>query len=319
MLSLANPSGLADKLVGRSSQMQVLREQVCQLAQFDINLLLQGESGVGKELVSRTIHELSERASGPFVGVNCAAIHESLLESELFGHKAGAFTGADKPSLGFLRAADGGTILLDEVGDMSTQLQSKLLRVLEDRTVVPVGGSDGVSIDVRIIAATNRDLAKAVAEGSFRKDLYYRLNVVCLDIPPLRDRPQDVGPLVDYLLDEIGEVLDVPRKTVSPDAMELLICYDWPGNVRELGNVIQRAYALGRGQEIQVEDLPEQVVMRSGHDQSTEGGFISLREAVRRHVAKALELSEGGRTQAARLLDIDRKSLWRMMRRHGMM
>jgi len=315
MLESANASRLTDRLVGASPQMELLRQQVAQLACCDVSLLLQGESGVGKELISRTVHSLSTRGDGPFVGVNCAAIHESLLESELFGHEAGAFTGADKPSIGFLRAANGGTILLDEVGDMSRPLQSKLLRVLEERAVVPVGGTEPVPIDVRVIAATNRDLALAVEEGAFRKDLYYRLNVVCLKIPPLRDRREDIAPLVENLVSEIAEVLAMPEKTVSPEAMQMLVEYDWPGNVRELGNVIQRAYALGQGTEITPADLPEELHLARKLP-ATSDYFPSLKEATRRHVERALEVSNGVRSQAARLLEIDRKSLWRMMRRY---
>jgi transcriptional regulator with PAS, ATPase and Fis domain len=314
MLAHVDAVGLTDHLVGESTQMQVLREQVAQLSRCDVSLLLEGESGVGKELVSRTIHALSKRTKGPFIGVNCAAIHESLLESELFGHEAGAFTGADRPSLGFLRAADGGTILLDEVGDMSKPLQSKLLRVLEERSVIPVGGTEGTPIDVRFIAATNRDLAQAVADGTFRRDLYYRLNVVRLQIPPLRERPEDIEPLVESLLVEMSRLLALPLKTISPEALALMMGHHWPGNVRQLGNVIQHAYALGRGREIHPEDLPGEIL--GGLNRGDAGAsFPSLRQATRLHVEKALNLSGGIRTKAARLLGVDRKSLWRMMRR----
>ena len=315
MLKSANASRLTDRLVGLSPQMELLRQQVAQLACCDVGLLLQGESGVGKELISRTVHSLCSRGGGPFVGVNCAAIHESLLESELFGHEAGAFTGADKPSIGFLRAANGGTILLDEVGDMSGSLQSKLLRVLEERAVIPVGGTEPVPIDVRVIAATNRDLGLAVQEGTFRTDLYYRLNVVCLKVPPLRERREDIIPLVENMISEIAEVLAMPEKTISAEAMEMLVSHDWPGNVRELGNVIQRAYALGQGSEITPADFPEEL-HRNRQLRIAPSRFPSLREATRQHVERALEISDGVRSRAARLLEIDRKSLWRMMRRY---
>jgi len=306
---------LADRIVGASPQIQLLREQVAQLACCDVSLLLQGESGVGKELVARTVHDLSARRDGPFAGVNCAAIHESLLESELFGHVAGAFTGADRPSLGFLRAADGGTVLLDEVGDMSRSLQSKLLRVLQERAVVPVGGTKGIPIDVRVIAATNKDLSAAVRDGSFRMDLLYRLNVVTIDVPPLRQRREDIMPLAESLLEEMAEVLCMPPKKISPEALALMMQHDWPGNVRELGNVIQRGYALGRGSVIQVEDLPDAITRRCCEDGGSEA-FRSLQQAARGHVELALKASNGVRSHAARLLGIDRKSLWRMMRRY---
>ena len=315
MLKSANASRLTDRLVGLSPQMELLRQQVAQLACCDVGLLLQGESGVGKELISRTVHSLCSRGGGPFVGVNCAAIHESLLESELFGHEAGAFTGADKPSIGFLRAANGGTILLDEVGDMSGSLQSKLLRVLEERAVIPVGGTEPVPIDVRVIAATNRDLGLAVQEGTFRTDLYYRLNVVCLKVPPLRERREDIIPLVENMISEIADVLAMPEKTISAEAMEMLVSHDWPGNVRELGNVIQRAYALGQGSEITPADFPEEL-HRNRQLRIAPSRVPSLRVATRQQVERALEISDGVRSRAARLLEIDRKSLWRMMRRY---
>jgi len=317
MLKPAKAADLSNQIVGRSQKIRLLREQVTRLAMCDVNVLLEGESGVGKELVSRTVHQLSRRRDGPFVGVNCAAIHESLLESELFGHEAGAYTGAEKPALGFLRAADGGTILLDEVGDMSNSLQSKLLRVLEERAVVPVGGTKPVPIDVRVIAATNCDLAKAVADGRFRKDLYYRLNVVCLKIPPLRDRAEDIPMLIESLLAEMSEILAMPPKTLSPEAMALMLSYGWPGNVRQLGNVIQRAYALGAGEVIQPGDLPEEIRRGAVLSCDQEPAFPSLRQATRQHVELALAVSGGVRSKAARMLQVDRKSLWRMMRRYG--
>ena len=315
MIRPIRDTGLTSQLVGESPQISTLRDHMSRLASCDVNLLLQGESGVGKELVARTVHHISNRSASPFIGVNCAAIHATLLESELFGHEAGAYTGADKASLGFLRAADGGTILLDEVGDMSSPLQSKLLRVLEERSVVPVGATQAVPIDVRVIAATNRNLAKEVDAGTFRQDLYYRLNVVCLDIPPLRQRRQDIPLLVDCLVTETAEILSVPVKSVSPAALEIMINYDWPGNVRQLGNVIQRAYVLGHGPAIQPSDLPESLLLKQIRPKRS-GGFMSLHEATRCHVQQALELSGGVRSRAAKILEIDRKSLWRMMQRY---
>jgi len=311
----ATEEALADQLVGDSPCMQQLRREVRQLAARDVNLLLQGETGTGKELVARAVHTLGARSSSPFVGVNCAAIHESLLESELFGHAAGAFTGARWASVGFLRAASGGTILLDEVGDMSESLQSKLLRVLEDRTVVPVGDTKGVPIDVRVISATHRCLAQAVRDGSFRRDLYYRLNVVCLSIPPLRQRPGDIPLLAEHMVRRIASVLEMPVKTISAEAMAAMVQYDWPGNVRELGNVIQRAYVLGQEPRIEVEDLPPDILGGPGSEPVRR--FPTLREAVGRHIEEALTLSNGVRSRAAEMLAIDRKTLRRMIARHG--
>ena len=306
----------AGGLVGLSPCAVALRHQILRLADYDVNVLLEGESGTGKELIARIIHHCSPRRNGPFVGVNCAAIHESLLESELFGHKAGAFTGAKDATAGFLRAASGGTILLDEVGDMSESLQSKLLRVLEERTVIPVGGTEPEPIDVRVIAATNKDLAQAVRKGSFRRDLYYRLNVVRLYIEPLRQRREDIPALVEHILQQVANALSVPAKSVSPAAMAALTAHDWPGNVRELGNVIQRAYVLGSGPVIEAEDLPEEVfahMMELPHNT-----FPSLDETVRNHITLALGASGGVRAQAAEMLGISRKSLWRSMRRHDL-
>jgi two-component system response regulator HydG len=290
-----------------------LRHDLLSLASHDVNVLIQGESGTGKELLSRSIHQASGRRAGPFVGVNCAAIHESLLESELFGHEAGAFTGAKHATMGFLRAANGGTILLDEVGDMSISLQSKLLRVLEERAVVPVGGTRTVPIDVRVIAATNCDLAQAVEAGTFRRDLYYRLNVICLSIEPLRNRRQDIPPLVRHMLARVAMLLGMHAKRVSPDAMAAMCRHDWPGNARELGNVIQRAYVLGTGETIELADLPDVILTRS--PRRRENLFPPLCDAVRDHVRCALEHSGGIRTEAARVLGISRKTLWRMMHR----
>jgi len=304
-----------EELVGGSPCMRRLRRQARQLARCDVNLLLQGESGTGKELLARMVHRLSRRRSRPFIGVNCAAIHETLLESELFGHEAGAFTGASHATAGFLRAAEGGTILLDEVGDMSGPLQSKLLRVLEERAVVPVGATRAVPIDVRVIAATHQDLAEAVRKGTFRQDLYYRLNVVSLEIPPLRRRPEDIRPLIEHMLRRVAAVLNVPVKRVAPESLEALERYSWPGNVRELGNFIQRAYVLGRGRVIGIEDLPEQIVRGQGE---APAAFLSLREVIRCHVRSALARTDGVRGQAARLLGVDRKTLGRMIRRYGL-
>jgi len=303
-----------DRLVGCSPAIQRLRRQVARLARYDVNLLLVGESGTGKELVSRIVHSLSPRSAGPFLGVNCAAIHESLLESELFGHEAGAFTGARAATLGFLRAADGGTILLDEVGDMSESLQRKLLRVLEQREVVPVGDTRAVPFDARVISATNCNLGEAVRAGRFRADLYYRLNVVTVSIPPLRERRQDIEPLAEYMLKAMADMLEMSVKRLSEQAKRSMLDYDWPGNVRELGNVIQRAYVLSRGRTIGPEDLGDELLAGAA---ATQAGFPTLNEVIRDHVGRALRSAHGVRTSAARLLGIDRKRLWRMMNRYA--
>lgn len=303
--------------MGNSPQIQELRQQILRLAQCDINVLLQGESGTGKEVAARILHRQSRRREHPFIGVNCAAINETLLESELFGHEAGAFTGARHATMGFLRAADGGTILLDEIGDMSEPIQSSLLRVLEQRVVSPVGGTREIPIDVRVIAASHRDLGQAVREGKFREDLYYRLNVVCLRIPALRERPGDIPLLAEYLLVRIADLLHMPVKKISSQAMECLMNYSWPGNIRQLSNVIQRAYVLGQGDTIDIDDLPCEILAYENACTS-QPELLPLREAIRGHVERALTVTGGKRTEAARLLGIDRKSLWRTMNRHGL-
>jgi len=319
--------GPADRLIGEAPGMQQLRRQIPAVASCDANLLLQGESGVGKELVARTVHAQSSRRAGPFVGINCAAIHETLLESELFGHEAGAFTGASQSTPGFLRAAVGGTVLLDEIGDMSLALQSKLLRALEERAVIPVGGTELIAIDIRVIAASHCDLARAVREGKFRRDLYYRLNVVRLSVPPLRERRGDIRSLAEYFSRKVARMLDLPRRPISPEAMRALTEHDWPGNVRELGNAVQHAYVLGSGQTIRPADLPEELLQAAGGTDATlrssslrstsTGEFPTLREVVRGHIELALETAGGVRTRAAGLLGINRTSLWRMLQREG--
>jgi DNA-binding NtrC family response regulator len=315
-MTISSQAPPAGEMIGRAPCMQELGRRISALASYDVNLLLNGESGTGKELVARLVHDRSRRGRGPFVGVNCAAVHETLLESELFGHDAGAFTGAGHATLGFLRAADGGTILLDEIGDMSLALQSKLLRVLEERAVVPVGSTTPIPVDIRVIAATHMDLGEAVKGGTFRQDLYYRLNVVQLLIPPLRERAEDIPLLAQHLLRRTAKLLDVPGKEISPEAMASLVAHDWPGNVRELGNVIQRAYVLGRSDRIESGDLPDALRRRS--DEGTPPGFPTLRQVTYRHVVAALQQAEGVRSRAARMLGIDRKTLWRMIHRYGL-
>ncbi|HDY65727.1 MAG TPA: sigma-54-dependent Fis family transcriptional regulator [Phycisphaerae bacterium] len=304
-----------EEIGGRSACIRQLRERIKKLAKFDVSVLLLGESGTGKELVARKIHSLSNRRNGPFVGVNCAAIHESLLESELFGHESGAFTGAGSSTIGFFRAAQGGTILLDEVGDMSPQLQSKLLRVLEERAVVPVGSTKAVPIDIRVISATHHDLQAVVSEGRFRQDLYYRLNVITLKIAALRDRPEDIIPLTEHIICKVADLLGMSQKQLTPEAAELMQRYDWPGNVRQLGNVIQQAYVLGDSEQIDTASLPPEL-----HESPGTNGkeFPSLDETVNQHLADALGLAGGVRSRAARLLGVDRKTISRMMQRYGL-
>ncbi len=321
MITQVSSPKLAEDLIGSSRYIRQLRTQLACLASHDVNLLLEGESGTGKELISRIIHSLSARRKGPFLGVNCAAIHETLLESELFGHEAGAFTGARHATLGFMRAAENGTILLDEVGDMSEALQRKLLRVLEERAVVPVGGTRPVPINVRVISATNCILAEEVKQGSFRTDLYYRLNVVRVWVAPLRERRSDIPLLVEHMLSQVAASLMLPRKEVSPEAMAVLVGHDWPGNVRELSNVIQRAYVLCDKSVIEVDDLPAELSSQHSGPEVASGDerFLSLDEITDLCVRKALCSSKGVRSQAAEMLGVHRRTLLRMMHRYSML
>jgi DNA-binding NtrC family response regulator len=246
-----------DRLIGQSEPMQRIYFLVTRAAEADTTVLITGESGTGKELIARAIHMEGTRRKGPFVAINCTALGENLLESELFGHERGAFTGAIKTKIGKFQQAHGGTLFLDEVGDMSAALQSKLLRVLQDKTFERVGGNEPIQVDVRIIAATNKSLEKAIAEGRFREDLYYRLNVISIHSPPLRERREDIPILLDHYLAEKGKELN-RTCTFSPEARTLLCAYDYPGNVRELVNIVERAMVLARRDIIEPGDLPIQ-------------------------------------------------------------
>ena len=228
-------------LLGCSRWAHRIRDEISRLNGYDASVLITGPSGTGKELIARNIHRQSARVSGPFIPVDCTSITGALFASQLFGHRKGAFTGADHETLGCFRAANGGTIFLDEIGELDIDLQSKLLRVLEERVVVPVGGHDSVSIDVRVVAATNRDLKRDVVERRFREDLYFRLNVVTLETVGLRDRPEDIYPLLEHFLDRLAERTGFPRKQHSPGALELLASFDWPGNVRQLQHMLEQA------------------------------------------------------------------------------
>ena len=250
----ANRNSL-DNIIGASSAMEKLKHTIRTVASTQSTVLVYGESGTGKELVARAVHTCSPRVAEPFVSINCGAFPETLLESELFGYVKGAFTGANQNKRGLFEVADGGTIFLDEIGEMTLTMQVKLLRVLQERTVRPVGGTDEIAIDVRVIAATNRDLEKQVAESTFREDLYYRLSVIPVTVPPLRDRREDVALLVNHFLHKYGPAAGKNISRIDARSLESLAAYDWPGNVRQLENTIERAVALGTGDELHV-DLP---------------------------------------------------------------
>jgi transcriptional regulator with GAF, ATPase, and Fis domain len=302
-------------MVGVSDRMKEVFEFVRRVAPTDATVLIEGESGTGKELVARAIHRNSRRAENAFVAINCAAIADNLLESELFGHEKGAFTGAAAQKKGKIEIAEGGTLFLDEVGELAPELQAKLLRVLQEKEFERVGGTRPISLDVRVIAATNKKLLHAVERGEFRKDLYYRLNVVTHVMPALRDRSEDIPQLAEHFLAKVSRKCKTKMKSLSDDAKTCLLRHDWPGNVRELENAIERAIVLGQGEVVLPEDLPE-TVLESGAG-ATEESFkylSSVKEAKRQTIVHALQEARGSYIEAARTLGIHPNSLLRLMR-----
>ena len=306
------------ELLGQSPAMVKLSGQLQQVAASDAAVLITGESGTGKELVARSIHADSRRASRPFVAVNCGALSESLLESELFGHVKGAFTDARSVRRGLFLEADGGVLLLDEMGDMPMSMQVKLLRALEERTVRPVGSDRETPFDVRVLTATNRDLEAAVAEGRFREDLYYRINVIGVELPPLRSRGTDILRLAEHFAQQFASSENKPISGLAEGVAEKLLGYSWPGNVRELRNVMERAVALTLYDRITLEDLPEKVrnftggtVFIGGLDPAE---LVSMEDIERRYITHVLEACSGNQTQAARILGLDRKTIYRKLK-----
>ncbi len=305
-------------IVNRSSAMQQVVDLARRVAKVDSTVLITGESGSGKERVARLVHEESTRAAGPFIAVNCGAITETLLESELFGHARGAFTGATQDRPGLFEAANSGTLLLDEVGEVSPGMQVKLLRALQEREVRRVGENKSRRVDVRVLAATNRDLAHGVAGGSFRQDLYYRLKVVELRVPSLRERRDDVLPLARVLLADVA--LRMKRKIagLAPDAADQLLRYEWPGNVRELENAMERAVALARGSRVELEDLPEEVRRAFPRPVAASGAVRPLDEVEKEYILAALELNGGNQTVTAQQLEIGSATLYRKLKSYGL-
>ena len=303
-------------LVGTSPPMLELYKQIAQVAPTDATVLVTGESGSGKELVARTIHERSRRAARPFVALNCASLAEGLLESELFGHERGSFTGATGPHRGLFEAAEGGTILLDEVGDVPAKMQAQLLRVLQEGEVRPVGGSTVIEVNVRVISATNRDLAIDAAAGKMRTDLFYRLNVVSLHVPPLRARGEDLTALTQHLVTRHAALMGRPEPRISDEAMQVMRAHSWPGNVRELENALARAVAMSQRGIILPGDLP--VLTGSGERgvlPAIDGGWPTLEILQHRYIAKVLEHTGQNKTSAADILGIDRRTLQRLAAR----
>lgn len=310
LLESGHPFGEDNRIIGSSATMQELWDMIVQVAPAEATVLITGESGTGKELVASALHHKSRRAAGPFIKVNCAALAENLLESELFGHEKGAFTGADRRREGRFVQAQGGTLFLDEIGETTSTMQAKLLRVLQEHELQRVGGQETIKIDVRIIAATNRNLEEDVAAGRFREDLFYRLNVVVLDVPPLRRREGDIPILVDYFLRRFAAQNRRQVNGITPECMDVLNRYPWPGNVRELENSIERGVILMRGEYLDVGGLPLSIQRWAGKNAPDEVEQpATLKEAERALILKTLEETSGNRSEAARRLQITRKTL----------
>jgi two-component system response regulator HydG len=305
-------------IVAKSSTMARLVDLARRVAKVDSTVLITGESGSGKERVARLVHEDSMRAAGPFVAVNCGAITETLLESELFGHARGAFTGATQDRPGLFEAANSGTLLLDEVGEVSPGMQVKLLRALQEREIRRVGENKSRKVDVRVLAATNRDLAQGVVGGGFRQDLYYRLKVVELHVPPLRQRRDDVLPLARVLLADAALRMKRKIASLTPDAADQLLRYEWPGNVRELENAMERAVALARGSRVQLEDLPEEIRQPVAIPVASKGRIRPLDEVEKEYILAALELNDGNQTHTAAQLQIGSATLYRRLKSYGL-
>jgi DNA-binding NtrC family response regulator len=314
-----------DHIVGKSSAMTAVFELVRRAARSEANILIQGESGTGKELIARAIHAQSARAAEVFVPVDCASLPDALLESELFGHERGAFTGADRTKPGMIEVADRGTLFLDEIGELPKTLQSKLLRTLQERQIRRVGGTKFVNVDIRLVSATNRDTAELVRKGEFRDDLFYRINVVTIVLPPLRDRAGDVGLLAHHFLRRYGRNRERPLEGIEPEALARLEAHAWPGNVRELQNVIERACALTDGPVILTRDLPDHVRGRGASAPAVPGQDLPLaraREAwlqafAQGYLTDLLRRHGGNISQAAKTAGVDRKTLHRLLAKHG--
>jgi two-component system, NtrC family, response regulator PilR len=319
-----------DNIIGQSPNMRAIFDMIQTVAPQTSRVLITGESGTGKELVARAIHENSVRAQAPFITINCGAFPETLLESELFGYMKGAFTGANENRQGLFQAAHGGTLFMDEIGNMSLTMQVKLYRVLQEGKVRPIGSTEEADVDVRIIAATNKEFEKEIAEGRFREDLYYRLSVIPIQVPPLRERRDDIPLLARHFLERFRKTMEKPIEAISPEAMTRLESYDWPGNVRELENTMERAVALETGREISLKVLPDRI---AGHSASSIGvpegqaaGFPvdgmdfekEIAAAERRYLQAALEKAGGVRTRAAEFLKISYRSFRHYAKKHNL-
>ncbi len=310
-----------DSIVGASASMQAVYEKIDAASKTNSTVLISGESGTGKELVAKATHYNGHRASRPFVPVNCAAIPGELIESELFGHMKGAFTGAIRDSMGLFRSADGGTIFLDEIVDMPSPTQAKLLRALQEKRVRPTGGTQEVPVDVRVIASTNQDVEEAVRQGRFRHDLYFRVSVIRIELPPLRERLEDIPALVSHFIAKCNNTSHRNVESISQEALEALARYSWPGNVRELESVIESAFTFGKSDVIGTSDLPPHVTERAAAGQPEPSGETeavpTLLESERELLVRALAATGGNKLRAAELLGVSRPTLYNMIRRHG--
>ncbi|HKD06636.1 MAG TPA: sigma-54 dependent transcriptional regulator [Bryobacteraceae bacterium] len=307
-------------IVGESVPMKALRQQLALMAETNGRVLIYGESGTGKELIAHALHEMSPRGSMPFVEVNCAAIPEDMIESELFGHMKGSFTNAHDRKVGKFQKADGGTLFLDEVGDMSLKTQAKVLRALEEQRFEPVGAHESIQVDVRVIAATNKNLESEIEKGNFREDLFYRLNVIPFQVPPLRDRKEDIAALAAYFLAEFARSYGRRPKDLTPQALQVLREYHWPGNVRELRNLIERIVILNPQSRIDARNIPLQTNRKVGADRVNDryGSLQDVREAAERdYIQKKLEETNGNVSRTAEMLGLERSNLYRKMRSLG--
>ncbi|HEU5049446.1 MAG TPA: sigma-54 dependent transcriptional regulator [Gemmatimonadales bacterium] len=311
-------NGNVERPIGKSKRFVEVLRLAEHVAPTDSTVLIQGESGTGKEVVARYVHNLSTRSEGPFMSINCGALPENLLESELFGHVKGSFTGAVRDKQGLFAAARGGSFFLDEVGEMPPSLQVKLLRVLQEREVIPVGATEAIPVDVRIIAATNRDLEEEIRRGNFRSDLFYRLNVIALDLPPLRERRDDLLLLLESFLNTLGTESESAPKALSSEALDAVMVYDWPGNVRELENALEHAVVLSRGNVIDAAALPVRITTRRKEPLVAERSYRNpaLEVIERAYIMWVLQAEGGNKTRAAEVLGIDPSTLYRKLSRY---
>ncbi len=305
-----------DDIVGNSPLMQKVFSVIHKVAPLDCNILIQGASGTGKALVARAIHRLSRRKDGPFVSFNCGGFTEELISSELFGYEKGAFTGAVERKIGLLESASGGTVFLDEIGEMPSSMQIKLLHVIQEKRILRVGGTQPIDLDIRIVAATNKDLKREVEEGRFREDLFYRLNVICIELPTLAERKEDIPLLVNHMIKRFSRAFGKKISGVDKAAMDVLMRYDYPGNVRELENIIERAVALADSEYITLDDLPPDLCQLEV--QTVDGSeMITMEELEKRYIQKVLRRTNYNKTLTSQILGIPRTTLWRKMKKYG--